>query len=105
MNDDLRQILPLIQRMQDMNTDTAARLFGTQLLVQCLLSLTLRIALRENDPKQLLAMLEEDMEKVLSRQHATGDEVFDRVWVETAREQASMALRHAAAALGIADPH
>jgi hypothetical protein len=105
MNEDIKQLLPLIQRMQDMNTDTAARLFGTQLLVQCLLSLTLRIALKENDPRQLLAMLESDIEKVLTRQHATGDEAFDQVWSETAREQATMALRHAAAALGVSDSH
>jgi hypothetical protein len=105
MSEEIKQLLPLIQRMQDMNTDTAARLFGTQLLVQCLLSLTLRIALKDHDPKELLAMLEADIEKVLGRQHATGDETFDQGWSEAAREQAMMALRHAATALGVSDSH
>jgi hypothetical protein len=105
MNEDLKQLLPLIKRMQDMNTDTAARLFGTQLLVQCLLPLMMRLVRPEQDPRQVLAILEADIEKALSRQQATGDEAFDRVWADTAREQATMALRHAAAALGVSDAH
>lgn len=105
MSDEIRQLLPLIQRMQDMNTDTAARLFGTQLLVQCLLPLLARNLRGDHDPAVFLATLEADIDKALTRQHATGDEAFDRVWVDTAREQAMMALRHAAAALGILDPN
>jgi hypothetical protein len=105
MNEDLKQILPLIKRMQDMNTDTAARLFGTQLLVQCLLPLMMRLVRPDQDPRQVLAMLEADIEKALARQQATGDDAFDRVWADTAREQAIMALHHAAAALGVSDEH
>ncbi|MGE3332377.1 MAG: hypothetical protein AB7I36_01945 [Rhodospirillaceae bacterium] len=105
MSEEIRQLLPLIQRMQDMNTDTAARLFGTQLLVQCLLPLMVGRLRGDPDPREFLSTLESEIEKVLARQHATGDEAFDRVWVDTAREQANMALRHAAAALGIMDPN